>query len=92
MFLGDLLSILYFSSQTQASPSSTYEYFFDALSILANGLRLSEIYNCLVIVTVSYRYKNYANLFGFISKILITLHLIVLFRLLRRSWCTCWCW
>lgn len=52
------------------------------------SLRFYEIYNSMTIILIAYKYKNYVNLFGFVSKILVILHFTVKSGLSRPLLCS----
>lgn len=49
----------------------------ESVVVVMQSLRFYEIYNSMTIILITYKYKNYVNLFGFVSKILVILHFTV---------------
>jgi hypothetical protein len=55
----------------------------DFVVVFIQSMRFLEIYNTLSIMLISLKYKNYVNLFSFLSKLLIVLHVSVRVQISR---------
>jgi hypothetical protein len=55
----------------------------DFVVVFIQSMRFLEIYNTLSIMLISLKYKNYVNLFSFLSKLLIVLHVSVRVQIFR---------
>lgn len=78
MFSLDLITILVILSELIFSIDSPYGIIIDFTVIFIQTKRFNEIYNSLTIILIGNKYKNYVNLFGFISKLFTALHIFVL--------------
>jgi sensor histidine kinase YesM len=84
---GELITISIFALDMALPESGNYEILLDMIAIYFQFFRFLEIYSSITILLITYKYKNYVNLFNFISKIFVMLHFFVISVLFRPFLC-----
>lgn len=84
---GELITISIFALDLALPESGNYEIILDMMAIYFQFFRFLEIYSSVTILLITYKYKNYVNLFNFISKIFVMLHFFVIYALFRPFLC-----
>lgn len=74
---GDLVTLVVLGFRTLWGGQSLWMLMLDFVAVVLQSLRFYEIYSSITIILITYKYKNYVNLIGFISKMLVILHFFV---------------
>lgn len=74
---GDLVTLVVLGVRTVWGGQSLWMLLLDFVAVVLQSLRFYEIYSSITIILITYKYKNYVNLIGFISKMLVILHFFV---------------
>jgi hypothetical protein len=77
-FLGDLVTIIACTIELFLDEvGGPDEIIFNYIVIVIQLNRFVDIYNALVIMLISFKYKNTVNLIGFLNKLFVILHVCV---------------
>lgn len=74
---GDLVTLLVLGVRGAWGGQSAWMLLLDLMAVVVQSVRFYEIYSSITIILITYKYKNYVNLIGFISKMLVVLHFFV---------------
>lgn len=82
---GDVVTLMVLVTRSISPQHSALMLVFDFVAVVFQSLRFYEIYSSITIILITYKYKNYVNLIGFISKMLVILHFFVTIPLCSPS-------